>query len=308
MHGGQQSRMHAEAQSHFAGYNRPQPLFGNAYGCREEEEEKKVKVTTTTTTTTTTTRRLEDECVPCPPPPPRQPTPPPPVCHAALPPCPPVHHVEHHDHVTVIPVGTKPDVLVKRAEPCCTWCKFLPCLSCPKPTNPNERFKKLNFRLFPEYEFLPDHLDIPKPTEYFPAHTHFASRTEYKVTIPKVTESAQRIYVDFVGDQMIVMGEHGKPMRPGVPRHMRSSPSIRSTRSTSISSRETAHMRHMVPNEHHPRLHHADHYAAEKLPLGVSRVFVKNFFLPRDTYDRNRAQAFIKPNGKLKIVVPVLER
>ncbi|KAJ2638125.1 hypothetical protein GGF40_001881 [Coemansia sp. RSA 1286] len=310
MHGGQQSRMHAEAQAHFSGYNRPQPLFTNAYGCRDQEEETKVKVTTTTTTTTTT-RKFEDECVPCPPP--RQPTPPlvchapPPVCHRPPTP-PPVHHVDHHHHhVTVIPVGTKPDVLVKRAEPCCTWCKFLPCLSCPKPTNPNERFKKQNFRLFPEYEFLPDHLDVPKPTEYFPAHTHFASRSEYTVTIPKVMESAQRIYVDFVGDQMIVMGEHGKPVRHGVPRHMRSSPSVRSTRSSSISSRETAHMRHMVPSDHHPRLQQGHHVAVEKLPLGVSRVFAKNFFLPRDTYDRNRAQAFIKPNGKLKIVVPVLE-
>ncbi|KAJ2721823.1 hypothetical protein GGI07_003706 [Coemansia sp. Benny D115] len=293
MHGDRQSQMHADAAAHFNGYSRPQPLFGAAYGCsKQEEEESEVKVTTTTTTTTTT-KHFEHDCPPPCPPVPRPCTPPPPVVVVPHPP-PVVHHHHHdhdHDHGPVIPVGTKPGVLVKRAEPCCTWCKFLPCLSCPKPSNPNERFKKANFRLFPEYEFLPDNLDVPKPTEYFPEHTHFASRSEYKVTIPKVTQISQRVYVDFIGDQMVVIGEHGKPMGH-LPRHMRSSPSINSTRST-LNSRETAHVRHFVP----------DH---EKLPLGVSRVFVKNFFLPRDTYDRNRAQAFIKPNGKLKIVVPVL--
>ncbi|KAJ1956702.1 hypothetical protein EC988_001206 [Linderina pennispora] len=52
-----------------------------------------------------------------------------------------------------------------------------------------------------------------------------------------------------------------------------------------------------IPSHH---IHHSEP------PLGVTRVFAKNFFLPRDTYDHNRAQVFVKPNGKLKIVVPVL--
>ncbi|KAJ1780010.1 hypothetical protein LPJ77_000538 [Coemansia sp. RSA 2523] len=285
MHGGQQSHMHKEAEGYFGGHNRPMPLFG-AYGqYGHEKEEDEVKVTTTTTTSTKTTRRE----VPC-----EEKV----VCHV---PVPPVvehkhhehkhnehhhsehHHTEHHHHVTVIPVGTRPDVPVKQAEACCTWCRFLPCLSCPHPTNPNARFKKQNFRLYPEYEFLPDHLDVAKPTDYFPNHTQVPSRASFKVTIPKVTDVAQRVYVDFIGDQMVVMGEHGRVH----PRHVRSSPSVRSTRSSTIHEAEHAHMRHMVP--------HAG-----------SRVFAKNFFVPRDTYDRDRAQAFIKPNGKLKIVVPVL--
>ncbi|KAJ2784710.1 hypothetical protein GGI15_002185 [Coemansia interrupta] len=312
MHGARQQDMRMEAADHFAGHSRPRPLFGAAYGCDREQEETKVK-TTTTTTTTTTTRRFEEPpacvpppvCVAKPEPPVCVAKPEPPVCLKPVPP--PPHH-------TVIPVGTRPDVLVKRAEPCCTWCKFLPCLSCPKPTNPNARFNKANFRLFPEYEFLPDTLAMPRPTEYFPRHTHVASRTDYKVEIPRVMDSAQRIYVDFIGDQMVIMGEHGKPLHvgAGVPRHMRSSPSVRSTRS-SLSSRETAHVHGFVPepghhlhHNNHPQ-HHLDTEKGHHLPVGVSRVFAKNFFLPRDTYDRNRAQAFIKPNGKLKIIVPVLE-
>ncbi|KAI7823424.1 hypothetical protein BX661DRAFT_186570 [Kickxella alabastrina] len=293
MHNGMQAAMRADARSHFDGHARPQPMFGAAYGCSREEESK-VKKTTTTTTTTTTTKLCDNHCTPCPPPPcPPQPCPPPvvvvPVPHQPLPP--PTHH--HHHVGPTIPVGTKPDGMVKRAEPCCTWCKFLPCLSCPKPTNPNERFKKKNFRLYPEYEFLPDDLEMPRPTEYFPEHTHFASRSEYKITIPKVAQAGQRVFVDFIGDQMIIIGERGKPLaHSGALGHLQSSGS--STRSTSFNSKEKAHMNHFVP-------------VADHLPVGVSRVFVKNFFLPRDTYDRNRAQAFIKPNGKLKIVVPVLE-
>ncbi|KAJ1856172.1 hypothetical protein LPJ57_007246, partial [Coemansia sp. RSA 486] len=108
--------------------------------------------------------------VPCPPP--RQPTPP--LVWHRLPMPPPIYHVNHHHHVAVILVGAKPGVLVKHAKPYCTWCKF-----------------------------LPGHLDVSKPTEYFSAHTYFALHSEYTVTIPKVMESAQRIYVDFVGDEMI---------------------------------------------------------------------------------------------------------
>ncbi|KAJ1722155.1 hypothetical protein LPJ53_003391 [Coemansia erecta] len=312
MHGARQQDMRMEAAGHFAGHGRPRPLFAAAYGCDREQEQTKVK---TTTTTTTTTRRFEEPppaaCVATPEPPACAPAP---VCVAT--PAPPVCVAKPEPPHAVIPVGTRPDVLVKRAEPCCSWCKFLPCLSCPKPTNPNARFNKPNFRLFPEYEFLPDTLAMPRPTEYFPRHTHVASRADYRVEIPRVMDSAQRIYVDFIGDQMVIMGEHGKPLHvgAGVPRHMRSSPSVRSTRS-SMSSRETAHVRGFVPEPGH-HLHHANHphhhhhADAEKphhLPVGVSRVFAKNFFLPRDTYDRNRAQAFIKPNGKLKIIVPVLE-
>ncbi|KAI9502669.1 hypothetical protein GGI25_003524 [Coemansia spiralis] len=289
LHGHKQSDMRAEAAAHFNGYNRPMPLFSSQYGKECDDEEVKVTKTTTTTTTRTTRECNDDEVCHKP-----QPLPPPkpevvhhPVEH---------HHVEKHEHhLTVIPVGTRPDVPVRPAEPCCTWCKFLPCLSCPKPTNPNARFKKINFRLYPEYEFLPEHIEVPKSTEYFPEHTNVASRTEYKVTVPKANQIAQRIYVDFIGDQMIVIGEHGRPValnRKGV-RHVTSSPSMRSTRS-SFNSRETAHVHHAVPGHH------------TQIP-GVSKVFAKNFFLPRDTYDRDRAQAFIKPNGKLKIVVPVLE-
>ncbi|KAJ1827539.1 hypothetical protein LPJ73_008751, partial [Coemansia sp. RSA 2703] len=239
MHDTRQHDMRREAADHFAGHTRPSPLFGAAYGCDREQEETKVK-TTTTTTTTTTTRRFEE--------------PPPAVCVAKVEPvCAPVPVCVKPEPVpvctrpepphTVIPVGTRPDGVVVRAEPCCTWCKFLPCLSCPKPTNANARFNKANFRLFPEYEFLPDVLAVPRPTEYFPRHTHVASRADYRVEIPRVMDSAQRIYVDFIGDQMVIMGEHGKPLHAAaaVPRHMRSSPSVRSTRS-SLSSRETAHV------------------------------------------------------------------
>ncbi|KAI9477353.1 hypothetical protein BX667DRAFT_506497 [Coemansia mojavensis] len=292
MHEQRQSMMRGQAAEHFGGYSRPMPLFG-AYGRSCEDDEVKVK---TTTTTTTTTRRE----VPCEPQ----------VVHH------PVHehnehrhehehkhkhdehhhtahhHIEHHHnehhhsehhhsehhhtehHHTAIPVGTRPDVPVKKEEACCTWCKFLPCFSCPHPTNPNARFHKLNFRLYPEYEFLPDSLEVPKPTEYFPPHTQAPTRASFKVAVPRAREVAQRIYVDFIGDQMVVIGEHAHPLR-----HVRSSPSVRSTRSSTLH---------------------------EKHAPGHTTVFAKNFFVPRDTYDRDRAQAFVKPNGKLKIVVPVL--
>ncbi|KAJ1963545.1 hypothetical protein GGI12_001994 [Dipsacomyces acuminosporus] len=290
LHDRRQADMHADANAYFSGQYRPHhSVFGNggAYGCRQEEEEEEVKVTTTTTTTTTTTHHVEDDkkdvCKALPSPPPRPPTP-----------TPPKHHHHHHHHAVVIPVGTKPDAKIVPPGPCCTWCKFLPCLDCPKPTNPNARFKKENFRLFPEYEFLPDHLDVPKPTEYFPDHVHAASRTQYKITIPGALGIAQRIYVDFVGDQMVILGEHGKPLKLHH-HHLASrgsTPTMRSTRSASLSSKEREHVKHFVPG-------------VDDIP-GVSKVFAKNFFLPRDTYDRDRAQVFIKPNGKLKIVVPVI--
>ncbi|KAJ1927960.1 hypothetical protein FBU59_007169, partial [Linderina macrospora] len=254
---------------------------------QEEEEEDEIKVTTTTTTTTKKyIREIDDDKETCkkvrpPPPPPK-----PPVIVVAKP---PAEHHHHHHHQTLIPIGVRPDEPVKKVEPCCTWCKILPCLDCPKPTNPNERFKKLNFRLFPEYEFLPDDLQIPKNTEYFPEHTHFGTNSQYKITIPQVTTIAQKVYVDFIGDQCVVMGDHGKPLRHPMP-----SPSVRSTRS-SVSSRTQV-----------KKLHHDHHSHHSELPLGVTRVFAKNFFMPRDTYDHNRAQVFVKPNGKLKIVVPVL--
>ncbi|KAJ2000743.1 hypothetical protein GGI04_004032 [Coemansia thaxteri] len=296
MHGHRQAQMHADARDHFAGATAShcRPLFADdgCYGAAarcEREEEDEVKVTTTTTTTTTTKvlpcepavchTRCEPATVPvrCATPPP----PPPPVIVV------PVH--DHH-HVTVIPVGVKPEgAVIKPAEACCTWCKFLPCLSCPKPTNANARFKKRNFRLFPEYEFLADDLAVPRPTEYFPEHTHVASRADFRVNIPKVTDIAQRVYVDFIGDQMLVSGEHGRPLP--VPRaagqHL-SPPTVRSSTRSSMASLPEKHM-------------------ARDLPHGVARVFAKNFFVPRDTYDRDRAQVFIKPNGKLKIVVPALE-
>ncbi|KAJ1718034.1 hypothetical protein LPJ61_006925, partial [Coemansia biformis] len=289
LHESRQAHMRAEAESHFGGHNRPTPLFGRYDSCREEE---KSKVTTTTTTTTTKTIRRPVPCEevvhhkPAP-----LPTPPPPQ-----PPQPDHHHHHHHHHnekedhhhhhhhphpPALIPVGTKPSVPVPKAEPCCTWCKFLPCLACPHPANPNERFRKANFRLYPEYEFLPDNVGVAKSTEYFPDHTQVPSRSSFKVTIPKVTEVAKRVYVDFIGDQMVVIGELGQRVAGGGQLHrVRSSPSVRSTRTL-----------------------HADPHC---LPAHTVRVFAKNFFVPRDTYDRNRAQAFIKPNGKLKIVVPVL--
>ncbi|KAJ2395395.1 hypothetical protein GGI23_004320 [Coemansia sp. RSA 2559] len=276
MHGHKQAEMRGEAAAHFAGYSRPMPLFSANYGASScEEESEKVKVTTTTTTTTRTINPCKTEETP--------------QCQTIRPPSPekPVHHHHHHEEVhhcaAVIPAGIKPDVPIKPAEPCCTWCKFLPCLSCPHPTNANARFKKPNFRLYPEYEFLPDNVHVPKPTDYFPQHSHAASRSQFKVTVPKASQIAPRIYVDFVGDQMVVIGEHGKPL-PHAHVHLARS----STRSSM--SKEAAHV---MPGQ--------------TQPLGVSKVFAKNFFVPRDTYDRDRAQAFIKPNGNLKIVVPVLE-
>ncbi|PIA14381.1 hypothetical protein COEREDRAFT_82787 [Coemansia reversa NRRL 1564] len=288
MHGGRQEVMLRDAADHFAGNNRPMPLFGKYERYRDEEED--TKVTTTTTTTTKTTRReipCEEEKV---------------VYHKPTPPIPPPpppqhhhhhheekhHHEEHHHHGAVIPIGTRPDVPIKAPEPCCTWCRILPCFSCPHPQNPNARFHKVNFRLYPEYEFLPDDLEVPKSTDYFPDHTQVPSRNSFKVTIPKVTQVAQRVYVDFIGDQMVVIGEHGRPH--GL-RRMKSDPStIRSsTRSSAL------HHGHSV----HP---------AQGSKIAIARVFAKNFFVPRDTYDRDRAQAFIKPNGKLKILVPVLDQ
>ncbi|KAJ2580257.1 hypothetical protein GGH95_002690 [Coemansia sp. RSA 1836] len=263
----------------------------------KEEEEDEVKVTTTTTTTTTT-KIVPCETTHCH----TLPSPPPPCqakvvveCHTPKPlPVivvkPPHHH--HHDHI--IPIGVKPDgPVAKPAASCCTWCKFLPCLSCPKPTNPNARFHKLNFRLFPEYEFLSDTVSVPKPSEYFPEHTHVASRADFRVNIPKITDIAQRVYVDFIADQMVVMGEHGKPQQQQ--QHYSSPDSVLVRSSTRSSS-----LRSGIGGEKHLMHHHG-------LPHGVSRVFCKNFFVPRDTYDRDRAQVFIKPNGKLKIVIPALE-
>ncbi|KAJ2058164.1 hypothetical protein GGI17_005207 [Coemansia sp. S146] len=282
MHSQRQAQMHAEAQAHFTGNN-----YAHCHAQRAEEEDE-VKVTTTTTTTTTT-KIIPCETTHCHPSPPPPPPPPPVECHKPKPlPVKP----SCHDHIIVpiIPIGIKPDgPVAKPAESCCTWCKFLPCLSCPKPTNPNARFHKLNFRLFPEYEFLDDSVAVPKPSEYFPEHTHVASRADFRVNVPKISDIAQRVYVDFIGDQMVIIGEHG---RPQVLRHMHSSPdSVRSsTRSSSLRSG-------LGEKYHNP---HA-------LPHGVSRVFCKNFFVPRDTYDRDRAQVFIKPNGKLKVVVPALE-
>ncbi|KAJ2732062.1 hypothetical protein IW152_004099 [Coemansia sp. BCRC 34962] len=281
MHSQRQAQMHAEARAHFS---------NNYAHChaQQKEEEDEVKVTTTTTTTTTT-KVIPCEtthCHPCTPTLPAPPPPPPPVeCHKPKPlPVKPKPAI-----VPIIPIGTKPGGLVaKPAEACCTWCKFLPCLSCPKPTNPNARFHKLNFRLFPEYEFLDDSVQVPRPSEYFPEHTHVASRADFRVNVPKITEVAQRVYVDFIGDQMVVFGEHG---RPSGLRHMHSSPD------TIRSSTRSSSLRGSLAGEKHGHV----------MPLGVSRVFCKNFFVPRDTYDRDRAQVFIKPNGKLKVVVPALE-
>ncbi|KAJ2744859.1 hypothetical protein GGI20_002627 [Coemansia sp. BCRC 34301] len=266
VHAQRQAQMHAEAQAHFSGHCHARQ--------QQEEEDDEVKVTTTTTTTTTT-KIVPCETVHChtPSPPPCEPV----RCHTPKPLPAVVVHPSCGDHA--IPVGTKPPVVVKPAEPCCTWCKFLPCLSCPKPSNPNARFRKQNFRLFPEYEFLADTQAVLKSSAYFPEHTHVASRSDFRVTVPKISGIAQRVYVDFIGDQMVVMGEHGKPAPNALARS--------STRSSSLRS-----------------------YASlgeKQLPVGVSRVFCKNFFVPRDTYDRDRAQVFIKPNGMLKIVVPALE-
>lgn len=267
VHGGRLGHMHAEAHAFFN--NTPRPSEGYREKA-EEEDTKVVKTTTTTTTTTTTCKHCSGDCccgeekpVPCLPPPPCPPTPPP----APPSPSPPV---------IIIPIGTKPDVPVKPAEPCCTWCKFLPCFSCPKPPNPNNRFHKLNFRLYPEYEFLQDDVEAPKPTEWFPEHTHDATRSEFKLEIPKITETAHRVYVDFIGDQVLVVGEHGHPKKPS----------------------------HETLDEKSRHLHHG---SASSLPLGVMRVFAKNFFVPRDTYGRDHAQVFIKPNGKLKLVVPAIQ-
>ncbi|KAI8318558.1 hypothetical protein GQ54DRAFT_341795 [Martensiomyces pterosporus] len=291
LHHDRQSHMHADAAAYFNGHHHH--MDAGYYGRQQEEEEEEVKVTTTTTTTTkTTVREIEDDMKSCHK---VQPPPPEPVIVVPAPP-PEHHHHHHHSEGTVIPVGTKPDAMVVPPEPCCTWCKFLPCLECPKPTNPNARFNKANFRLYPEYEFLPDHLEVPKPSEYFPDHTHVATRSQYKITIPGARDIAQKIYVDFIGDQLVVIGEHGKPLLMRHHHHgvsNQSTPTMRSTRS-SLNSKEKAHMHHFVPG-------------AEAVP-GVSRVFAKNFFLPRDTYDRDRAQVFVKPNGKLKIVVPVIDQ
>ncbi|KAJ1935409.1 hypothetical protein EC988_008496, partial [Linderina pennispora] len=219
MHGGMQSHMHEEAASHFQGnhhHHHQNQCHGHLLRQQEqEEEEDEIKVTTTTTTTTKKyIREIEDDKEKCkkvvqPPLPPKPPV--------VVPMPPAEHHHHHHHHQTVIPVGVRPNEPVKKVEACCTWCKILPCLDCPKPTNPNERFKKVNFRLFPEYEFLPDDLQIPKNTEYFPEHTHFGTSSQYKITIPQVTTIAQKIYVDFIGDQCVVMGDHGKPLRHPMP-------------------------------------------------------------------------------------------
>ncbi|KAJ2459300.1 hypothetical protein GGF42_001553 [Coemansia sp. RSA 2424] len=290
MHSQRQSQMHAEAQAHFSG-ERNDYAHCHARQMAKEEEEDEVKVTTTTTTTTTT-KIVPCETTHCH----TLPSPPPPCqakvvveCHTPKPL--PVKPPHHHDHI--IPIGVKPDgPVAKPAASCCTWCKFLPCLSCPKPTNPNARFHKLNFRLFPEYEFLSDTVSVPKPSEYFPEHTHVASRADFRVNIPKITDIAQRVYVDFIADQMVVMGEHGKPQQHYSP----DSVLVRSsTRSSSMRSGIGGGEKHLMHHHHHD------------LPHGVSRVFCKNFFVPRDTYDRDRAQVFIKPNGKLKIVIPALE-
>ncbi|KAJ2764900.1 hypothetical protein IWQ57_004992 [Coemansia nantahalensis] len=288
MHESRQTHMHAEAAAHFNGANRPMPLFGRYDNCHEENRSKKTTTTTTTTTTKTTRRPVPCEEVVHHPPAPLPPPPPPP------PPQPDHHHHHHHhqsekhdhhhhhhSHVPHIPVGVKPDLPPPKAEPCCTWCRFLPCFACPTPANPNERFRKENFRLYPEYEFLADNVEVAKPTEYFPDHTQVPTRNSFKVTIPKVTDVAKRVYVDFIGDQMVIIGEHshGAAATGLLPR-------VRS-----------------LPSEHSTRTLHGDAHAPA---AHVVRVFAKNFFVPRDTYDRNRAQAFVKPNGKLKIVVPAL--
>ncbi|KAJ2757515.1 hypothetical protein H4S06_003142 [Coemansia sp. BCRC 34490] len=303
MHAGRQEEMRADAAAHFAGHGRPMPLFSANYGAArcEEEEDARVKVTRTTTTTTTRTRK--EHCEGARPVPVPVPVPEPEHHHHHHHEEQHHHHEEHHHHQhhagTVIPIGVRPDVPIKAAEPCCTWCRFLPCLSCPRPTNANARFHKRNFRLFPEYEFLADDLEPAKPTDYFPQHSHTATRSAFKVTVPGARQIAQRIYVDFVGDQMVVIGEHGRPLPPGAINGGASAHVLArsSTRSSTLASKEAAAA----------GLHAHHHHHHSQPPPGVATVFAKNFFVPRDTYDRDRAQAFIKPNGNLKIVVPVLE-
>ncbi|OMJ14349.1 hypothetical protein AYI70_g3193 [Smittium culicis] len=99
----------------------------------------------------------------------------------------------------------------------CTICKFF-CLGiCSIPYNPNARFKCKNFRLYPDYDFLPDSAKVPKESGASLPSKVSKKDSRMKITIFNLRSNVENLTVDIIGDDTIVTGNLINPVRLSKP-------------------------------------------------------------------------------------------
>ncbi|KAJ1679078.1 hypothetical protein EV182_002770, partial [Spiromyces aspiralis] len=116
-----------------------------------------------------------------------------------------------HTHTEACEGGAvlKPDAHAPPPQPRgCSWlCRIFCSGLCSIPYNSNARFHKKNFRLYPDYDFLPDNAVLPTEIGIFPKHTVSANHKRIKLVVPHIYVHAPRVFVDIVCENLVVRGE-----------------------------------------------------------------------------------------------------
>ncbi|KAJ1913632.1 hypothetical protein H4219_005126 [Mycoemilia scoparia] len=203
---------------------------------------------------------------------------------------------------------------------CSALCRIFCSGLCSIPYNQNSRFNRTNFRIWPDYDFIPDDALIPRNTELFLIHTLSATSKKFVLTIPDIMKEAKRVYVDIIHGHLVVHGTFLElPEGEGLPAHrhrssMDSSSSSSSSSDYSSSSDEgdyhhhRRHHHHRKSKHHHKKSMRADKDMYEDVAEYDSMKFSKRFKISKKMLNFNRTFVEINKRGALVVTIPAADK
>ncbi|OMJ12615.1 hypothetical protein AYI69_g9345 [Smittium culicis] len=181
----------------------------------------------------------------------------------------------------------------------CTICKFF-CLGiCSIPYNPNARFKCKNFRLYPDYDFLPDSAKVPKESGASLPNKVSKKDSRMKISIYNLRNNVEKLTVDIIGDDTIVTGTLINPIRLSKPGFFSGLTSKFSNNGQTQPTKTSKLLRNAVQDS---SVSQYDHTPSLNKPSNAKFVMV--FRTNNFAYELERAHASIDIDGHFVLIFP----
>ncbi|PVU90851.1 hypothetical protein BB561_004688 [Smittium simulii] len=200
----------------------------------------------------------------------------------------------------------------------CKICNFFCYGVCSIPYNPNARFKNVNFRLYPDYDFIPDNQIVPKDTSFFPKTELSVNRKWFRIKIKDPNRIYSKYTVDFFGDLLVIACKSSDNVSIAVPSVTIAGPATPPTQSK-LSRKPIQDILKKPSNLFKYKSKSTDVNLAS-MPTsdisGTTNIYVnvdthihdtylrKSFLLSPNQFDLSRANASLDLGKRFEVIVP----
>ncbi|PVU86988.1 hypothetical protein BB559_006285 [Furculomyces boomerangus] len=221
------------------------------------------------------------------------------------------HHGHHHEHMDVkIPYHPN----YKNPQPIqaqkCRICKFFCYGICSIPFNPNARFKNINFRLYPDYDFLDDDYHIKNnyvliDSGDFPRHSMSSNEKRFKIKLYDAKRMYTDLKIDIIGNYTVISGKRmfGYSKPPKLTKRFTEAVNINSLKNQNQKNPGYSRKEYIKPDN---TIVNIDIDIDERIQnIGNVNEFRKVYFVDNALYELERANSRINPDGDLVLIIPL---